>query len=79
MIDHYIQRRSNEMDKDREKILELQKTFQQCADILGDALKIVDKMENTEDKKEYEKLDNKLEEKLGLFMVQMIKINKFNG
>ena len=69
------------MDKDKEELIELQNTFQKCADILKDAIKIVETMEQMnqgENKEKYKKLYDKLEEKLGLFMVQMIKISKFS-
>ena len=61
--------------RDIEEMKELQNTFQKCADILGDTIKLSEELEKEQDEKKIEKINNKLEEKAGLFMVQMMKIS----
>ncbi len=61
------------------EIIELQKCYQICADILGEIIKLSEKIETTEDELEIEKIKTKVEEKTGLYIMQMLKINSIGG
>ncbi len=61
---------------DIEDMKKLKGYFQKAGTILGDMIKLKEKLSQTEDEKELEKIQNKLEEKLGNFMVQMLKIQQ---
>lgn len=61
--------------QDIEEIKELQNTFQKCADILGETIKLSEELDKEQDEKKIKRINKKIEEKVGLFMVQMLKIN----
>lgn len=61
--------------QDMEEMKELQNTFQKCADILGETIKLSEELEKEQDEKKIKKINKKIEEKVGLFMVQILKIN----
>ncbi len=71
-----------EMDKETEKeineIKELQLCFQKCSNILKETIKLMEDLSKEEDEEKMNKIIEKIEQKQGVFMVQMIKINKFN-
>lgn len=71
-----------EMDKETEKeineIKELQLCFQKCSNILKETIKLMEDLSKEEDEEKMNKIMKKIEQKQGAFMVQMIKINKFN-
>ena len=59
---------------DKEKIIKMRDIFKKCTDILNETIKISEKIEKTENEAEKRKLENKIEEKLGLFTMQMFKM-----
>lgn len=61
--------------QDIEEIKELQNTFQRCADILGDTIKLSEELDKEQDEKKIKRINKKIEEKAGLFIVQMMKIS----
>lgn len=63
--------------KEVEQIKEMQRCFQKCADILGKVVKLTEELEKEEDEEKMKKIESKIEENTGLFMVQMLKINSF--
>lgn len=71
-----------EMDRETEKeineIKELQLCFQKCSNILKETIKLMEDLSKEEDEEKMNKIMEKIEQKQGAFMVQMIKINKFN-
>lgn len=71
-----------DLDRDTEKeiaeIKELQICFQKCSNILKSIVKLLEDLNNEDDEEKAEKIMEKVELKQAEFMVQMIKINKFN-
>ena len=59
---------------DKEEIIKMRDIFKKCTDILNEIIKTTEKIEKIEDKVTIEKLENKIEEKLGLFTLQIIKL-----
>ena len=59
-----------------EDMKRLKEYFQKAGTILGDLIKLKERLDQAEDEKEIEKINNKIEEKLGKFMVQMLKIQQ---
>ena len=59
---------------DKEEIIKMRDIFKKCTEILNEVIKTTEKIEKTEDKVTIEKLENKIEEKLGLFTLQIIKL-----
>ena len=59
---------------DIEEIIKIRDIFKKCTDILNEVIKTTEKIEKTEDKVTIKKLENKIEEKLGLFTLQIIKL-----
>ena len=59
---------------DKEEIIKMRDIFKKCTGILNEIIKTTEKIEKTEDKVTIEKLENKIEEKLGLFTLQIIKL-----
>lgn len=64
--------------KEVEEMRELQSTFLKSADIIEEIIKLSEELEKEKDEEKIKEINNKLEEKTGLFMFQMIKISKFN-
>lgn len=77
-----INKMIKDLDKDTEKeiaeIKELQICFQKCSNILKNIVKLLEDLNNEDDEEKAEKIMKKVELKQAEFMVQMIKINKFN-
>lgn len=61
---------------DKEEIKELAEIFKSLADTLDEAVKIQDKLENNTLEISEEEANEKIEELLGRFIIQLLKINK---
>ena len=64
------------MSKDIEELKSMQQEFQKCADILGDAIKLTEELQNETDEERIKELNDQVEVKAGLFLMQMIKISQ---
>lgn len=77
-----INKMIKDLDRDTEKeiaeIKELQICFQKCSNILKNIVKLLEELNNEDDEEKADKIMKKVELKSAEFMVQMIKINKFN-
>lgn len=62
------------MEMEKEEIIKMRDIFQKSTDILNDVVTLFDKLDKTKDEKELKKLQDKIEEKTGLFSMQMFKI-----
>lgn len=62
------------MEMEKEEIIKMRDIFQKSTDILNDVITLFDKLDKTKDEKELKKLQDKIEEKTGLFAMQMFKI-----
>lgn len=62
------------MEMEKEEIIKMRDIFQKSTDILNDVVTLFDKLDKTKDEKELKKLQDKIEEKTGLFAMQMFKI-----
>lgn len=60
--------------EEKEEIIKMRDIFQKSTDILNDALKLFEELDKVEDEKKTKELEEKIEEKIGLFAVQMYKI-----
>lgn len=77
-----INKMIKDLDRNTEKeiaeIKELQICFQKCSNILKNVVKLLEDLNNEDNEEKAEKIMEKVELKQAEFMVQMIKINKFN-
>ena len=64
------------MSNDIEELKNMQQEFQKCADILGDAIKLSEELQNETNEERIKDLNNQIEVKTGLFLMQMIKISQ---
>ena len=62
------------MEMEKEEIIKMRDIFQKSTDILNDVVTLFDKLDKTKDEKELKKPQDKIEEKTGLFAMQMFKI-----
>ena len=62
---------------DVEKIKEMKTCFEKCVDVLEKIIELMDKLDKEEDEEEMKQIQNKIEEKTGVFVVQMLKISSF--
>lgn len=62
--------------KDTEELRNLAKLFKQITDILNELVDISDKLENNTLEISEEEANEKIEELLGRFIIQLLKINK---
>lgn len=60
--------------EEKEKILKMRDIFQKSTDILNEVLNLFEEIDKVEDEKRTKELEEKIEEKIGLFSVQMFKI-----
>lgn len=67
-----------ETEKEINEIKELQLCFQKCSNILKEVVKLMEELAKEDDEEKMNKILEKVEQKQGAFMVQMIKINKLN-
>lgn len=65
--------------KDTEELRNLAKLFKQITDILNELVDISDKLENNTLEISEEEANEKIEELLGRFIIQLLKINKKIG
>jgi hypothetical protein len=65
--------------KDTEELRNLAKIFKQITDILNEVVDISDKLENNTLEISEEEANEKIEELLGRFIIQLLKINKKIG
>lgn len=63
---------------DVEKIKEMKTCFEKCTEALEKIIELMDKLDKEEDEEKMKRIQNKIEEKTGVFVVQMLKINSFN-
>lgn len=62
---------------DVEKIKEMKTCFEKCTEALEKIIELMDKLDKEEDEEKMKRIQNKIEEKTGVFVVQMLKINCF--
>ena len=62
---------------DVEKIKEMKTCFEKCTEVLEKIIEVMDKLDKEEDEEEMKQIQNKIEEKTGVFVVQMLKISSF--
>ena len=62
---------------DVEKIKEMKTCFEKCTEALEKIIELMDKLDKEEDEQKMKRIQNKIEEKTGVFVVQMLKINSF--
>lgn len=59
---------------EKEEMIKMRDIFQKSTDILNDVITLFDKLDKAKDEKESKQLQDKIEEKTGLFAMQMFKI-----
>jgi hypothetical protein len=62
---------------DVEKIKEMKTCFEKCTEALEKIIELMDKLDKEEDEEKMKQIQNEIEEKTGVFVVQMLKINSF--
>ena len=62
---------------DEEKIKEMKTCFEKCVDVLEKIIELMDKLDKEEDEEKMKQIQNEIEEKTGVFVVQMLKISSF--
>lgn len=62
---------------DVEKIKEMKTCFEKCTEALEKIIELMDKLDKEDDEEKMKQIQNKIEEKTGVFVVQMLKINSF--
>lgn len=62
---------------DVEKIKEMKTCFEKCTEALEKIIELMDKLDKEEDEEKMKRIQNKIEEKTGVLVVQMLKINSF--
>jgi hypothetical protein len=62
---------------DVEKIKEMKTCFEKCTEALEKIIELMDKLDKEEDEEKMKQIQNEIEEKTGVFVVQMLKINCF--
>ena len=62
---------------DVEKIKEMKTCFEKCTEVLEKIIELMDKLDKEEDEEKMKQIQNKIEEKTGVFVVQMLKISSF--
>lgn len=60
-----------------EKIKEMKTCFEKCTEALEKIIELMDKLDKEDDEEKMKRIQNKIEEKTGVFVVQMLKINSF--
>lgn len=59
------------------KIKEMKTCFEKCTEALEKIIELMDKLDKEEDEEKMKQIQNEIEEKTGVFVVQMLKINSF--
>jgi len=62
---------------DVEKIKKMKTCFEKCTEALEKIIELMDKLDKEEDEEKMKQIQNEIEEKTGVFVVQMLKINSF--
>ncbi len=62
---------------DVEKIKEMKTCFEKCTEALEKIIELMDKLDKEDDEEKMKQIQNEIEEKTGVFVVQMLKINSF--
>ena len=62
---------------DVEKIKEMKTCFEKCTEALKKIIELMDKLDKEEDEEKMKRIQNKIEEKTGVFVVQMLRISSF--
>lgn len=62
---------------DVEKIKEMKTCFEKCTEVLKKIIELMDKLDKEDDEEKMKQIQNKIEEKTGVFVVQMLKISSF--
>lgn len=62
---------------DVEKIKEMKTCFEKCTEVLEKIIELMDKLDKEDDVEKMKQIQNKIEEKTGVFVVQMLKISSF--
>lgn len=62
---------------DVEKIKEMKTCFEKCTEALEKIIELMDKLDKEEDEEKMKRIQNEIEEKTGVFVVQMLKISSF--
>ena len=62
---------------DVEKIKEMKTCFEKCTEVLEKSIELKNKLDKEEDEEKMKQIQNKIEEKTGVFVVQMLKISSF--
>ena len=62
---------------DVEKIKEMKTCFEKCTEALEKIIELMDKLDKEEDEEKMKQIQNEIEEKTGVFVVQMLKISSF--
>ena len=56
---------------DVEKIKEMKTCFEKCTEVLEKIIELMDKLDKEDDEEKMKQIQNKIEEKTGVFVVQM--------
>ena len=64
-------------EKNKEKIKEMKTCFEKCTEVLEKIIELMDKLDKEDDEEKMKQIQNKIEEKTGVFVVQMLKISSF--
>lgn len=62
---------------DVEKIKEMKTCFEKSTEVLEKIIELMDKLDKEDDEEKMKQIQNKIEEKTGVFVVQMLKISSF--
>lgn len=62
------------MNKDKNEIIKTRDIFQKSTDILNEIINLFEKLDKTNDELEVKNIQDKIEEKMGLFAIQMFKM-----
>ena len=62
---------------DVEKIKEMKTCFEKCTEVLEKIIELMDKLDKEDDEEKMKQIQNKIEKKTGVFVVQMLKISSF--
>lgn len=62
---------------DVEKIKEMKTCFEKCTEVLEKIIELMDKLDKEDDEEKMKQIQNKIEEKTGVLVVQMLKISSF--
>lgn len=62
---------------DVEKIKEMKTCLEKCTEALEKIIELMDKLDKEDDEEKMKQIQNEIEEKTGVFVVQMLKISSF--